>query len=152
MSKGPQVGDPAPDFTLPSTSGEISLSARLATGPVLLVFYPGDDTPVCTRQLCNYRDNLDVFAELDIQVVAINPQSESSHGKFAGKHDLPFPLVSDSGGTVCKAYGAVNFLGMAKRALVLVGRDGQVRWRRSDLPIFHQSADDIRDAVAELAS
>jgi peroxiredoxin len=152
MSKGPQVGDPAPDFTLPSTSGEISLSARLATGPVLLVFYPGDDTPVCTRQLCNYRDNLDVFAELGIQVVAINPQSESSHGKFASKHDLPFPLVSDSGGTVCKAYGAVNFLGMAKRALVLVGRDGQVRWRRSDLPIFHQSADDIRDAVAELAS
>jgi peroxiredoxin len=140
MPKGPQVGDPAPDFTLPSTSGEISLSARLATGPV------------CTRQLCNYRDNLDVFAELDIQVVAINPQSESSHGQFASKHDLPFPLVSDSGGTVCKAYGAVNFLGMAKRALVLVGRDGQVRWRRSDLPIFHQSADDIRDAVAELAS
>jgi len=152
MSKGPQVGDPAPDFTLPSTSGEVTLSARLATGPVLLVFYPGDDTPVCTRQLCNYRDNLDVFAELDIQVVAINPQSESSHGKFASKHDLPFPLVSDAGGTVCKAYGAVNFLGMAKRALVLVGRDGRVRWRRSDLPIFHQSADDIRDAVAELAS
>jgi peroxiredoxin len=152
MPNAPQVGDPAPDFTLPSTSGEISLSARLATGPVLLVFYPGDDTPVCTRQLCNYRDNLDVFAELDIQVVAINPQSESSHGKFASKHDLPFPLVSDAGGTVCKAYGAVNFLGMAKRALVLVGRDGRVRWRRSDLPIFHQSADDIRDAVAELAS
>jgi peroxiredoxin len=152
MSKGPHVGDPAPDFTLPSTSGEITLSARLATGPVLLVFYPGDDTPVCTRQLCNYRDNLDMFAELDIQVVAINPQSESSHGKFASKHDLPFPLVSDAGGTVCKAYGAVNFLGMAKRALVLVGRDGRVRWRRSDLPIFHQSADDIRDAVAELAS
>ncbi len=152
MSKGPQVGDPAPDFTLPSTSGEVTLSARLATGPVLLVFYPGDDTPVCTRQLCNYRDNLDVFAELDIQVVAINPQSESSHGKFASKHELPFPLVSDAGGTVCKAYGAVNFLGMAKRALVLVGRDGRVRWRRSDLPIFHQSADDIRDAVAELAS
>jgi peroxiredoxin len=152
MPNAPQVGDPAPDFTLPSTSGEISLSARLATGPVLLVFYPGDDTAVCTRQLCNYRDNLDIFTELDIQVIAINPQSESSHGKFASKHDLPFPLVSDSGGTVCKAYGAVNFLGMAKRALVLVGRDGRVRWRRSDLPIFHQSADDIRDAVAELAS
>ena len=152
MSKGPQVGDPAPDFTLPSTAGELGLSARLAAGPVLLVFYPGDDTPVCTRQLCNYRDNLDVFAELDVQVVAINPQSESSHDKFASKHDLPFPLVSDAGGAVCKAYGAVNFLGMAKRALVLVGRDGRVRWRRSDLPIFHQSADDIRDAVAELAT
>jgi peroxiredoxin len=150
MSKGPQVGDPAPDFTLPSTAGELTLSAKLAAGPVLLVFYPGDDTPVCTRQLCNYRDNLDVFSDLDIQVVAINPQSESSHDKFANKHDLPFPLVSDAGGAVCKAYGAVNFLGMAKRALVLVGRDGQVRWRRSDLPIFHQSADDIRDALAEL--
>ncbi len=150
MSKGPQVGEPAPDFTLPSTEGAFTLSESLEKGPVLLVFYPGDDTPVCTRQLCNYRDNLDVFGHLGIQVIAINPQSESSHERFAEKHALPFPLVSDPGAAICKDYGAANFLGMAKRALVLVDREGNVAWRRTDLPIFHQSADDIRKAVEGL--
>lgn len=150
MSRGLAVGDPAPDFTLSSTEGPITLSQRLQSGPVLLVFYPGDDTPVCTRQLCNYRDNLDVFADLGIQVIGINPQSEASHEKFAKKHGLPFPLVSDPGGAVCRQYAALNFLGMARRALVLVAPDATVRWTRSDLPIFHQSADDIRKAVADL--
>jgi peroxiredoxin len=150
MARTPEIGAPAPDFTLPSTQGEITLSKRLAQGPVLLVFYPGDDTPVCTRQLCNYRDNLEVFGNLGVQVLALNPQSEKSHERFAKRHDLPFPLLSDAKGSVCKEYGALNLLGMAKRALVLVGRDGRVRWRRTDFPIFHQSADAVRRAVAEL--
>ena len=150
MAQTPDVGEPAPDFTLPSTQGEITLSKRLAQGPVLLVFYPGDDTPVCTRQLCNYRDNLEVFGSLGVQVLALNPQSEKSHERFAKRHDLPFPLLSDAKGSVCKQYGALNLLGMAKRALVLVGRDGYVKWRRTDFPIFHQSADDVRRAIAEL--
>jgi thioredoxin-dependent peroxiredoxin len=145
------TGDSAPDFTLPSTRGEITLSALLRAGPVLLVFYPGDDTPVCTKQLCNYRDNLDVFTDLGVQVVAINPQSEDSHRKFADKHRLPFPVVADHDKRVCKAYGALNFLGMAKRALVLVGRDGRVKWRRTDFPIFHQTAADLKTALAGLA-
>src|SRR6478736_5203765 len=72
----------------------------LAKGAVLLVFYPGDDTPVCTKQLCNYRDNLDTFRDLGVQVVAINPQSEESHRKFADKHTFPFPVVADAGKTV----------------------------------------------------
>lgn len=150
FGSGLDVGDAAPDFRLPSTRGEIALSERLADGPVLLVFYPGDDTPVCTRQLCNYRDHLAVFADLGVQVLALNPQSLASHEAFASKHRLPFPLLSDEGGAVCRAYGALNFLGMAKRALVLVGRDGRVAWRRTDLPVFHRSADDIRDALAGL--
>ena len=150
MARGPDVGDQAPDFALPSTAGEIRLSTLLAKGPVLLVFYPGDDTPVCTKQLCNYRDNLEVFAQLGVQVVAINHQSVDSHRAFAEKHKLPFPVVADSGGAVCRQYGALNFLGMAKRALVLVGRDGRIKWRRTDFPIFHQTAADAREAVAGL--
>ena len=82
MATHPDVGEIAPDFTLPSTQGEITLSKRLADGAVLLVFYPGDDTPVCTKQLCDYRDNLAVFADLGVQVVALNPQSMASHEKF----------------------------------------------------------------------
>ena len=150
MARGPDVGDQAPDFALPSTAGEIRLSTLLAKGPVLLVFYPGDDTPVCTKQLCNYRDNLEVFGQLGVQVVAINHQSVDSHRAFAEKHKLPFPVVADSGGAVCREYGALNFLGMAKRALVLVGRDGRIKWRRTDFPIFHQTAADVREAVAGL--
>jgi len=145
------VGSRAPDFTLPSTRGKFTLSKALAKGAVLLVFYPGDDTPVCTKQLCNYRDNLDVFGDLDVQVVAINPQSEDSHRKFADKHQFPFPVVADADKTVCREYGALNFLGMAKRALVLVGRDGTVKWRRTDFPIFHQSAADVKAALADVS-
>ncbi len=150
MAKPPMVGDPAPDFTLPSTQGSVRLSEHLAKQPVLLVFYPGDDTPVCTKQLCNYRDHLDAFSGLGVEVLAINPQSESSHTAFAKKHALPFPLLSDAGGAVCRRYGALSLFGMAKRALVLVGQDGHVKWRRTDFPLFHQTADDVRSAVAQL--
>ncbi len=151
MARGIQAGDAAPDFRLPSTEGEIALSERLTDGPVLLVFYPGDDTPVCTRQLCNYRDNLDVFTGLGVQVLAVNPQPLASHEAFAKKRGLPFPLLADEDGRVCHSYGARNFLGMAKRALVLVGRDGRVVWQRTDLPVFHRNAEEIREALAGLA-
>jgi len=144
------VGKKAPLFTLPSTKGELSLEKELAAGPVLLVFYPGDDTPVCTKQLCNYRDNLDTFTELEVNVVAINPQSKDSHQASAAKYDLPFPVVADSGGDVCRAYGARSLIGTAKRALVLVGKEGVVKWRKTSFPIFHQTADDIRSAIAHL--
>jgi peroxiredoxin len=147
----PQVGDTAPDFTLPSTQGPRSLSKLLQAGPVLLVFYPGDDTPVCTKQLCDYRDHIGVFGELGVQVIGLNHQGESSHEAFAKKHHLPFPLLADEGGKVCKQYGALNFLGMAKRALVLIGRDGRVKWRRTDFPLFHQNTDDVKNAIAELS-
>lgn len=150
MAKTADVGDRAPDFTLPSTKGPVSLKKALGQGPVVLVFYPGDDTPVCTKQLCDYRDNLSVFRDLGVQVLAINHQGEDSHRKFAEKYDLPFPVVADQGGTVCRQYGALNFLGIAKRALVLVGADGIIKWKRVDFPIFHQSAADIRKAVAGL--
>jgi len=150
MATTPDVGDPAPDFTRPSTQGEFVLSTALKKGAVLLVFYPGDDTPVCTKQLCDDRDNLDVFRDLGVQVIAINPQSESSHQKFADKHRFPFPVVADADKRVCREYGALNFLGMAKRALVLIGRDGVIKWRRTDFPIFHQTAADVKAAVAGL--
>ena len=117
---------------------------------MLLVFYPGDDTPVCTKQLCDYSDRLEAFSALDVDVLAINPQSLESHERFARKHDLAFPLCADTDKRVCHAYGALGFLGLAKRALVLVGRDGTVRWRRTDLPLFHRSAAELEELFAEL--
>ena len=150
MARPPDVGDPAPDFTLPSTAGPVHLKERLGRSAVLLVFYPGDETAVCTKQLCDYRDNLSVFADLGVDVLAVNPQSLESHERFAKKHQLPFPLLSDADKEVCRAYGALGLLGMAKRALVLVGRDGTVRWRRTDLPVFRRSADELREVISGL--
>jgi peroxiredoxin Q/BCP len=144
------VGDRAPDFTLDSTQGKVTLSERLAKGQVLLVFYPGDDTPVCTRQLCDYRDHLEDFADLGVDVIAVNPQGLASHERFAAKHALPFPLCADPDRRVCRSYGAVGLLGMTKRALVLIGRDGRVRWRKTDLPIFHRSANELRELIEAL--
>jgi peroxiredoxin Q/BCP len=143
-------GDSAPDFSLPSTQGEIRLSQRLAEKSVLLVFYPGDDTPVCTRQLCDYRDNLSSFEELGVDVLGINTQSLASHRKFAEKHGLSFPLLSDGDKRVCRKYGANGLLGMTKRALVLIGKDAVVRWQRTDLPIFHRSAAELEEVIAGL--
>jgi peroxiredoxin Q/BCP len=144
------TGDRAPDFTLPSTDGDITLSERLAQKSVLLVFYPGDDTPVCTKQLCDYRDNLASFETLGVDVLGINPQGLDSHRRFAEKHGLSFPLLSDEGKRVCKQYGAVGLLGMTKRALVLIGRDGRIRWQKTDLPIFHRSAAELEDVISGL--
>jgi peroxiredoxin Q/BCP len=105
---------------------------------------------VCTKQLCDYRDNLAMFGDLGVQVVALNPQSLASHEKFAAKHALPFPIAADEDGRVCKLYGAAGLFGMTKRALVLVGRDGKVAWRKTDFPIFFESAAEIRGAIAAL--
>jgi len=147
VAHAPDVGERAPDFELPSTQGPIRLSDRLAKSAVLLVFYPGDDTPVCTRQLCDYRDNLSAFRNLGVDVVAVNPQALASHASFAEKHDLPFPLCADEDKSVCKAYGATGLLGMTKRALFLVGRDGTVRYQKVDLPIFRRTADELRGVI-----
>ena len=90
-----KVNEKAPDFTLASDSGDnYRLSDHLGE-KVLLVFYPGDNTPVCTRQLCDYRDGIESFADLGVSVVGISSDDLESHRKFRSKHDLPFVLLSD---------------------------------------------------------
>jgi peroxiredoxin Q/BCP len=150
MSVVPGVGDRAIDFTLPSTRGEVRLSLLLAEGAVLLVFYPRDRTLVCTRQLCNYRDNLSVFEDLGVQILAINDDSLEAHVAFDRKYDFPFPLASDRSRRVCHAYGALLDLFKARRSLVLVGEDGRVWWRHAELRLFHRKADELRGVIEEL--
>jgi len=115
-----------------------------------LVFYPGDETPVCTKQLCDYRDNLDAFLRLGVDVLAINPQSLDSHERFSARRRIPFPLLSDADKSVCRKYGVLGFLGMAKRALVLVGRDGRIKYRRVDLPFFYRSSEELCRVIEAL--
>lgn len=150
MADFPDIGDPAPLFSLPSTEGEVVLAERLADGPVLLVFYPKDGTAVCTRQLCNYRDNLSIFEELDTQIVAVNQDDLDAHQSFADKYKYPFPLCSDTDRRVSHAYGALLDVFKLYRVLVLVGDDGRVWWRHRVLRAFYKSATDLEQVIREL--
>src|ERR1700716_664872 len=94
MPKHPAVGEPAPDFELPGTDGSFRLSDHRGERVVLL-FYPGDNTPVCTRQFCSYRDRADDFAALNATVVGISSQDLGSHEGFIAKHSLTVPLLAD---------------------------------------------------------
>ncbi len=126
MSVG--VGDRAPDFTLPGTGGrEYSLS-DFAGKPLVLVFYPGDDTPVCTKQLNAYNDGLDQFDDLDAQIVGISAQSVESKEAFSGKHGFEFPLLADTDKEVAGAYGTLGPIGFPRRSIFIVDADGTIRY------------------------
>jgi len=123
------VGSVAPAFTLPSQSGEtISLEDFLGHKPVVLYFYPKDDSPGCTRQACAFRDDYEAFAGLDAEVIGVSSDPVEAHRSFAAKHRLPFTLVSDEGGKVRKLYGVPNTLGLFPgRVTYVVDREGVVR-------------------------
>jgi len=122
------VGDAAPSFTLSATGGgEASLSDFLGK-PLVLVFYPGDDTPVCTKQLNSYNDDLSQFEALNAQVVAISAQSVESHEKFSDKHGFKFPLLADTDKSVAAAYGTLGPLGFPRRSVFIVDSNGVVRY------------------------
>jgi peroxiredoxin len=134
-----QEGTKAPDFTLPDSGGKPVSLADFKGRKVLLIFYPGDDTPVCTAQLCDYRNNVAEFTERGITVLGISSDSPDSHRRFAEKHELPFQLLSDGTKSAAKAYDALGFLGMSQRAYVLVDEEGTVLLAYSDfLPITYQ--------------
>ncbi len=126
MSLG--VGDPAPDFTLPGTGGREYTLAEFRGQPVVLVFYPGDDTPVCTKQLNSYNDDLEQFNEMHAQVIGISAQDVSSHDAFAGKHGFDFPLLADTDKAVAGLYGTLGPIGFPRRSVFIVDGDGIVRY------------------------
>src|SRR5215211_6402763 len=107
------VGSKAPDFTLPSQSGEmVSLKDFLGEKPVILYFYPKDDTPGCTKEACAFRDEHEEFGKLDAEVIGVSSDSVESHKRFAEKHDLSFTLLSDDRGKVRRLYGVPNSFGI----------------------------------------
>ena len=150
MPSPPDVGDPAPDFELDGTSGPFRLSEHRGERVVLL-FYPGDNTAVCTRQFCSYRDNAEAFGALDATVVGISSQSVDSHRDFSSKHGLNVPLLADEGAQVAKLYGARAPVVGTKRAVIVVDEDGVVRHRHDHLlGLDFQSVDDLREALDAL--
>ena len=149
MAKHPRAGEPAPDFELDGTDGSFRLSDHRGERVVLL-FYPGDNTAVCTKQFCSYRDNAEAFGALDATVVGISSQGVESHLGFSEKHGLNVPLLADEDGAVARSYGAHAVVG-TKRAVIIVDEEGIVRHRHDHLlGLDFQTVGDLRKALDSL--
>ena len=151
-----EVGDKAPDFTLPSDGGgKVSLKA-LKGKAVVLYFYPKDDTSGCTAESCAFRDALPNFSKVKAAIVGISRDSVASHDKFKAKYGLTFPLASDEDGKVCEAYGTWveksmygrKYMGI-ERSTFLIDAKGVVRnvWRKVKVP---GHAEEVLEAAAAL--
>jgi peroxiredoxin Q/BCP len=152
MAKTPQVGEPAPDFELPGTEGPFKLSDHRGERVVLL-FYPGDNTMVCTKQFCSYRDRAEDFAALNATVVGISSQDLESHEGFTAKNSLNVPLLADVDKAVAKSYSAYSSRLGTKRAAIVIDEQGVVRDRHDHLlGLDYQSVDDLKAALDTLPS
>jgi peroxiredoxin Q/BCP len=150
MAKHPRAGEPAPNFELDGTDGSFRLSDHRGERVVLL-FYPGDNTAVCTKQFCSYRDNAEAFGALDATVVGISSQGVESHLSFSEKHGLNVPLLADEDGAVARSYGAHAPIGGTKRAVIIVDEEGIVRHRHDHLlGLDFQTVGDLRKALDSL--
>ena len=158
MAKTPEVGQPAPDFTLPAlqlVDGKAVRDDRTLSQerghPVVLAFYPGDDTTVCTKQMCSYSSGLESFTDLGATVWGISPQDIDSHEKFATKHGLRMPLLSDTGRVAVSAYG-IGLGSMLRRAVFIVDAEGIVRWKHvAALGLTFRDVETLTKQLAALA-
>jgi thioredoxin-dependent peroxiredoxin len=159
VAKTPEIGQVPPDFTLPGielTGSEISKSeytlSQQRGQPIVLAFYPGDNTAVCTRQLCSYTSGLESFTGFGARVWAISPQGLASHEQFARKYKLAFPLLADDGLAVSRQYGiALGGVGL-RRSVFVIDADGVLRWKHVTLVgLTFPSADVISAQLAALA-
>lgn len=161
------VGDPAPDFELPGTGGQTFKLSDHRGGNVVLAFYPGDATRVCTAQFCSYRDSAERLDRLDAEVVGISPQSVDSHEHWTEEQRLNLPLLADEDLAVSKLYGVTGWLGplarfteledvpggrYVMRSIFVIDGGGMVRYRHvSRTGATFQSVDDLERALASLA-
>jgi peroxiredoxin Q/BCP len=154
MARGIQVGDKAPDFTLPSQAGEqVRLSDRLGERIVVLYFYPKDETVGCTKEACAFRDSYEVFAEAGAEVIGVSSDSVDKHAAFAGHHELPFTLLSDQGGRVRKSYAVPATLGLLPgRVTYVIDRAGTVRHVFSSHMNIGRHVNDALDVVKKLSA
>jgi peroxiredoxin Q/BCP len=145
------VGDVAPDFELPGSGGKTYKLSEYRGRKVILAFYPGDFTTVCTRQFCSYRDNDERIGNLGADVLGISPQSVDSHERFIAENSLNLPLLADEGRSVASAYGVVAGP-LVRRAVFVVDEEGVVRYRHVALVgMSYQDIDDLEQAVGALA-
>jgi peroxiredoxin Q/BCP len=154
MPDVPAIGSPAPDFTLPGVvGGERSdyVLAEQRGHPVVLAFYPGDETAVCTKQLCSYQHELSSLTDLDATLWGISSQGIESHEKFQANRGLSFPLLADEQNEVFGKYGLG--LGMTRRrAVFVIDAEGRVAWSHvAKLGLTYQNAEKIAGVLRNLA-
>jgi peroxiredoxin Q/BCP len=143
-------GDVAPDFELPGTGEKTYRLSDYRGRKLVLAFYPGDFTTVCTKQFCSYRDQGDKLDGLGADVLGISPQSVESHERFAQEKSLNVPLLADEDKRVAKAYGVVAGP-MVRRAIFVIDEEGIVRYRKVTLAgLTYESVDDLERAVASI--
>ncbi|MEJ7800058.1 MAG: peroxiredoxin [Ilumatobacter sp.] len=149
MSVG--IGDQAPDFTLPGTGGTTYSLADFRGRPLVLVFYPGDDTPVCTKQLNAYNDGLNQFEALDTQIVGISAQSVESKDVFSSKHGFDFPLLADTEKKAAAAYGTLGPIGFPRRSTFIIDADGVIRYaHRAIAGLTYRPVSELIDQLDQL--
>jgi peroxiredoxin Q/BCP len=160
------VGDPAPDFALPGTGGKTYRLSDYRGRNLILAFYPGDATTVCTKQFCSYRDEGDRLDELDAEVVGISPQSVDSHEHWVKEQELNLPLLADVDLAVAKSYGVTGWIGplarlaglkdapggrYVQRAIFVIDGEGVVKHKTvSRTGSSYESVEDLERAVAAL--
>ena len=147
---GVSIGDPAPDFDLDGTEGRFRLSDHRGKRVVLL-FSPGDFTPVCTKQFCSYAERAEDMSALDATVIGISAQDVDSHSKFVTENGIPVPLLSDPDKKVAKSYGASAPVVGTRRAVFIVDEDGKLAYKHvHTLGLDFQTVDEIREALDRL--
>jgi peroxiredoxin Q/BCP len=148
------VGDQAPPFTATLQDGStFDSAALLGSKALVLFFYPKDNTPVCTREACGFRDAYEQFQAVGAEVVGVSSDSQASHQAFAAKHRLPFPIISDPDRTLRKLFGVPNPLGfLPGRVTFVIDKAGVIRLAFSGLLVSDDHVKKALATVADLAS
>lgn len=143
------LGSQAPDFTLPDGAGKPWKLSEQRGKVVVLLFYPGDETPICTRQMCSVRDRWDDYVASGAEVVGISTDSVDSHQKFASNHELPLRLLSDADQRVANLYGARSLIpGKVARSVFVIDANGIIRHRKvQPLGLFRPKDDEVLGAI-----
>ena len=146
-----EVGNKVPDFSLVADNGKpFKLSSKIKN-KVLLVFYPGDGTPVCTNQFTDYRDNLKKFTEVGVEIIGISTNDTKSHKSFKNDHNLPFTLLSDLDASVAKSYDCYGWFG-TQRGVYLVDKDLELKYFHVEsVSIFKRSAAELLESIKKHA-
>ena len=145
-----KVGDSAPNFDGVTADGSTLTIKHLAGKNVVLYFYPKDDTPGCTREACNFRDDLKIIRDLGAEIIGVSLDTVESHRKFAAKYNLPFPLVSDKDKRIAKAYGVLKNTGTStNRVTFIIDKNGKIAkiFPRVDVKVHSK---EIAEALKEL--
>ncbi len=123
----PAVNDDAPSFELPDQTGKVHTLEDYKGQWVVLYFYPKNNTPGCTTEACEFRDNIFAFRRMNAQIIGVSLDDVESHKEFAEEYNLPFPLLADTEGTLAKSYDVLGYMGtMAKRQTFVINPEGKI--------------------------